>query len=135
MTHPTRLTALVCGGRDYSDAATVITVLDNLRQEAANVSRRLHLVTGGATGADALAERWARARGVPCRVYHADWDHYGRSAGMIRNQQMLDSEPVDVVIAFPGGRGTADMIRRASLRVADVRKIRASRLTGEPPPE
>ncbi len=41
----------------------------------------------------------------------ADWANYGKGAGHIRNQQMLDSG-IDLAIEFPGGRGTADMRRR-----------------------
>lgn len=71
------------------------------------------LVHGAARGADSLASEWARSRGVleiPCP---AQWDLHGRRAGILRNQQMLNQETIDLVVAFPGGRGTADMTRRA----------------------
>jgi hypothetical protein len=71
------------------------------------------LIAGGARGADTLAEEWAKAQGIQCEVYMADWEGLGRKAGPIRNQQMLDEGKPDLVIAFPGGRGTADMVRRA----------------------
>jgi hypothetical protein len=45
-------------------------------------------------------------------AFPADWKRHGKSAGPLRNQEMLDAAP-DLVIAFPGGRGTADMVRRA----------------------
>ena len=56
-----------------------------------------------------------------CDVYMADWDGLGRKAGPIRNQRMLDDGKPDLGIAFPGGRGTADMVRRA--REAGVETI------------
>jgi hypothetical protein len=48
----------------------------------------------------------------------ADWDRYGLAAGPKRNQRMLDEYSPEFGVAFPGGRGTADMIRR--LRAASV---------------
>jgi hypothetical protein len=97
---------LVCGGRGYSDRARVYEVLDGL----VGVTVLIH---GGGTGADVLAGEWAMGRGVQVIEYMADWDRHGRSAGPRRNAQMLRDGRVDLVIAFPGGEGTADMVRRA----------------------
>ncbi len=71
------------------------------------------VIHGNAPGADSLAGEWARARGVPVEAYPAEWDLYGRAAGHLRNRQMLDEGEPDIVIAFPGGRGTADMKKQA----------------------
>jgi hypothetical protein len=60
-----------------------------------------------------LAADWAEKEGVCCETYPADWYTHGKAAGPIRNQKMLDDAFPDVVLAFPGGRGTADMVRRA----------------------
>jgi hypothetical protein len=64
-------------------------------------------------GADQLAYEWASAHGVPRQAFPARWTTYRRAAGPIRNGQMLAEGEPRWVIAFPGGRGTADMIRRA----------------------
>jgi predicted Rossmann-fold nucleotide-binding protein len=103
------LVVLVCGGRAYTDDGAIFRALDRLHDERG--IRRV--VTGGATGADTLAARWANEQGVSLGVYPADWHAHGKAAGQIRNQQMLDSEAPDLVLAFPGGHGTADMVRRA----------------------
>lgn len=71
------------------------------------------LIHGAARGADQLAGEWAKSRGVSLDVYPADWDKHGRSAGPIRNGRMLVDGKPDMVIAFPGGKGTADMVRQA----------------------
>jgi hypothetical protein len=112
--------ALVCGGRGYADRARVWSVLDKLAARV-ELSAVRH---GGARGADSLAGEWARARGVPEQVYPADWSR-GKTAGFERNAAMLaDNDPnlpyrhVVCAVAFPGGRGTADMVRR--LRAANV---------------
>jgi len=102
------VTALVCGGRTYADQYRVFATLDALRPSA--------VVVGGATGADALAERWARESGVPCRVFRADWQKHGKAAGPIRNSEMLENGKPDIVVAFAGGKGTEDMMRQASRR-------------------
>lgn len=101
---------LVCGGRDFKDGALVFMVLDTAH--AANPI--VDLIHGAAPGADALAHEWAYRRRVRMRPFHADWKKHGKAAGPIRNQRMLDEGRPDMVIAFPGGRGTADMIERAN---------------------
>lgn len=111
-------TILICGGRDYRDwdgfCRSMHAVLVDAQGE------ELRIVHGGASGADAMATRWADEHGYECVVYAADWKGEGRSAGPRRNQRMLDSEHVWLVVAFPGGRGTADMVRRAEAKGIDV---------------
>lgn len=99
---------LVCGGRNYYDGHRVYEIL--------NAIKRKHgidvIIQGGATGADRFAGMWARANRVVNWEFKADWSK-GKRAGPERNQQMLDDGKPDAVVAFPGGRGTADMIERA----------------------
>jgi hypothetical protein len=73
----------------------------------------LRIIAGGASGADTSAIDWAKARGATYQEYPAEWEKYGPNyAGFIRNQEMLDKELPDLCIAFPGYRGTKDMVRR-----------------------
>jgi hypothetical protein len=110
---------LVCGGRDYSDRDRVFAELDALA-----AYRRLGVVIHGAeTGVDSLAGAWAQARGVHCRAYPANWDTDGKAAGLLRNQQMLDVENPDLVVAFSGGRGTNDMVTRARAAGIEILEI------------
>ena len=97
---------LVCGGHNYSDLATVRDVLDRL--ESIDV-----LIVGDAPGADNIAARWADLNAVPRLTFKADWERHGRAAGPIRNQRMLNEGKPTIVVAFPGGRGTEDMVLRA----------------------
>jgi hypothetical protein len=104
---------LVCGGRDYLNVAKVWDTLDQIHAgEGGGVSL---LIEGGATGADRLGRTWAQRRGVSLRTFNANWTKHGKAAGPIRNQRMLDEGKPDVVLAFPGGRGTADMVARAKM--------------------
>ena len=98
---------LVCGGRDYHDRQQVFDVLDDLREPAT------HIIHGGARGADTFGRDWAKERKVPYTTFRADWGKLGRAAGPIRNQKMLSEGKPDLVVAFPGGKGTADMVSRA----------------------
>ncbi len=105
---------LVCGGRDYKGLSALYDYMDALHR-----SSPIHkIVSGGARGAEIMALQWALDRGVAGEQYPANWQKHGKAAGAIRNQEMLDKEDVDCVVAFPGGRGTADMIRKA--RIAGV---------------
>jgi len=107
---------IVCGGRRYDDAARVYQVLDEI------VTRPLIIVQGDAVGADYLAKMWAGSRGIHCATVPALWEVNGKSAGPIRNEAMLMLNP-DLVIAFPGGRGTADMVARANAMGVPVQVV------------
>jgi hypothetical protein len=71
-----------------------------------------------------VAGRWAHETNTPCECYRAEWLLYGKAAGPMRNQAMLHRSKPDAVLAFPGGKGTADMVKRAE-RVG-IRVIRIS---------
>lgn len=103
-------TVIICGGRDFDNREMLFARLDDFHQHTVKITRLIH---GGARGADTLAGEWATARGVEAIACPANWKQHGRGAGPIRNQKMLDENNVAWVIAFQGGRGTADMTRRA----------------------
>lgn len=96
---------LVCGGRHYTDYERVCAVIPHVCTPSV-------IIHGAAPGADSLAQRWAEENNVPVEVYAADWEKDGKRAGPIRNARMLLVGKPEWCIAFPGGRGTADMIRR-----------------------
>ena len=110
---------LVCGGRDYSDLGQVFGVLDALHAARPITS----IVHGDAPGADQLGGAWGRSREVHVTACPADWSRHGRSAGPIRNARMLSVYAPALVVAFAGGRGTADMVRqskRCGVEVVEV---------------
>lgn len=110
---------LVCGGRDYGDWTSAMSFLDWVNSETP-ITMVIH---GGAQGADAFGAEWADRNGVPTWVFPADWKAHGRKAGPLRNQQMLDEALPERVIAFPGGRGTADMLRRAGKACVRIMRV------------
>lgn len=75
---------LVVGSRTFNNYELLKTKLDQLLQNQSKIV----IVSGGAKGADSLAERYAKEKGYPVRIFPADWDKYGKSAGYKRNEQM-----------------------------------------------
>jgi hypothetical protein len=110
------VSVIVCGGRDYADKEE----LDNALSFLWLCYPKLHLIAGGARGADRLAARWAHENGVDCEEVEADWETYGKRAGVLRNTAMLarllrrqaTGQRV-MVLAFRGGKGTANMCEQA----------------------
>jgi predicted polyphosphate/ATP-dependent NAD kinase len=117
---------LVCGGRDYDDAPRIYSVLDHYNAATGGFEI---VIQGEATGADLIAKAWAVTTGVrtadfpadwttldgvPCIVkYRRDGTAYNALAGHNRNARMINEGAPNLVIAFPGGRGTRDMIAKA----------------------
>lgn len=80
---------LVAGSRSWTDYNKMVKVLDDLiREEQLPFADDVTIVSGGAKGADNLAERYAHEKGYELVVIRADWDKYGRSAGYRRNEEM-----------------------------------------------
>ena len=110
---------LVCGGRDYADVERVYAVLDKLHNESGIDL----IIEGGERGAHHIASDWARLRGVTKRRYDADWQSHGSFADPMRNKTMINDGQPDVVIAFPGGRETRQMInlsRKMGFTVVEI---------------
>lgn len=100
---------IVCGGRDYTDEDNIWKTLTELHLDMP-ITLLMH---GGATGADACAAAWAAVHGMLVEEFLPDWKRYGVRAGPKRNQDMILYGEPDLVVAFPGGRGTADMVAKA----------------------
>jgi uncharacterized protein (DUF2336 family) len=110
---------LVCGGRDYADAPGLNAELDAIHREN-NVTRLIH---GAARGADALAAAWALSRNIPTSAFPAYWATHGKAAGFRRNEAMLRLGRPGLVVAFPGGKGTAHMAILARASGVPVRQV------------
>lgn len=108
---------LVCGGRTYKDAKALYKTMDSLTRY---FTPNFCIIQGGAKGADYLADCWAKSKGIPVLSVNANWDYYKNAAGPTRNQWMLDYCQPDLVVAFPGGFGTDDMMAMAAFDGVDV---------------
>jgi hypothetical protein len=103
---------LVCGGRNFDDKPLMEKVLNDFKPT--------HIIQGAAKGADSMAGEYAARHDIKQSIFPADWGKYGKGAGHIRNQQMLDEGKPDLVVAFPGGKGTANMIERTRAAGVDL---------------
>jgi UDP-N-acetylmuramoylalanine-D-glutamate ligase len=115
---------LVCGGRRFANKALLTRMLNTLHA----FEPFTLLIHGLATGADRMAMHWAIDHNVPQEGHAAAWgdlshpdalirtrpdgSRYDARAGLRRNSRMLEEKP-KLVIAFPGGDGTADMVKKA----------------------
>lgn len=99
----------VAGGRDYHVRTRVSSVLRGYADDGWT------LITGAAPGADLLAEDLWREWQAPYVGIPAQWDRDGKPAGVVRNRVIGHLDP-DLLIAFPGGRGTRDAINVAAER-------------------
>lgn len=110
---------LVCGGRDFSDTKLAYRTLDQMHRE-----RPISvIIEGDARGADRIAGYWARRNRIDSLKFPAGWKAHGKGAGPMRNEQMLREGKPSLVVAFPGGRGTADMVRRAKAAGVEVIEV------------
>lgn len=100
---------IIAGGRDYKKQPVDFDWLNFLHRTYTFTT----VISGAARGADLLGECWAEQHNVPVERFPADWNKYGRAAGMRRNVQMI--RVADAVALFPGGKGTANMRELAEI--------------------
>lgn len=101
---------IIAGSRNFNDYPTLEKYCDKV---LSSVADDIEIVSGTAYGADKLGERYAKEKGYKLTQFPADWEQYGKSAGVIRNKQM--AEYSDALIAFwdKESKGTANMIKLA----------------------
>ena len=113
---------LVCGDRNWIDYRPI-------KRELSKYNPKTDVIMhGDARGADRISGQVAMALGFPVRPFPANWNRFGKAAGPIRNQQMLDERP-DLVLAFhpniEQSKGTGHMVRIARLKGVKVEVFNA----------
>ena len=108
----------IVGSRDYNDYNTFCTIVDNYLDGR----KPQKIISGGCTGVDTLAERYAKDHGIQIQVFSADWKTHGRAAGPLRNTQIVNE--ITDLLALPTSKsvGTHDTIIKAK------RKLRESHI-------
>lgn len=106
----------VIGSRNFSDYELLESTLASLPQ----VTR---FVSGGAKGADALAEIYAEKNQIPVIVFKPDWEKYGKAAGVIRNREII--EAAEMLVAFWDGesKGTASSLAFAQKKGIPIQTV------------
>ncbi len=116
---------LVVGSRTFDDYEFMKAKLDHILKNHSNIV----IVSGGAKGADSLAEKYAKEKGYPIKVFPANWDKYGKSAGYKRNEQMhqyINKAEKRGVVAFwqNESKGTAHNFKLAEKYKNPIRIIK-----------
>lgn len=103
---------IVSGSRNFNDTVFIYKKLDELLQQYKEFNE-VEIVEGGCRGVDLIAKQYAIDNNLSYKEFPADWNRYGKSAGMISNSDM--AQYADALIAFYDGksRGTGGMIRIA----------------------
>ena len=119
---------IIAGSRKYNDYDKMLEELDNLGIHLINTIDTIEIVSGHASGADALGERFAKAYNYPLKIFPAEWNKYGKAAGPIRNEQMakyVSEADRGILVAFPVGesKGTRNMIKLAKQYGLEVEVI------------
>ena len=109
---------LVCGGRHFEDYALLNNILNKVLKDKMLAPKDVEIVSGHCVGADMLGERWAEENNASVKIFPADWVKYKKSAGPIRNKQMIDYITCfenKIVVAFvsPNSKGTKQTISLA----------------------
>lgn len=112
----------VTGGRDYPNRAKADEVMGKALKA---LSGRLFVIVGDCeTGLDLYVREFCEAHKSQLNhaVFEADWPKYGKAAGPKRNTVMVQMKP-DLLLSFPGGRGTADMTRQSEAAGIKIQRI------------
>lgn len=116
---------IICGSRDYDNYEKLKDACDFYLSRKIQSGEKVVIISGGARGADSLGEKYAKERGLEVKIFPADWEKYGKRAGIIRNKKM--AEIANACIAFPNAysenKGTRNMITLAKQMNLLVRVI------------
>lgn len=106
----------IVGSRNFHDYERFKLHVDSILCSEQHDASDYVIISGGAQGADTLAERYAKEKGYELVVYRPNWKTYGKRAGIMRNTDIIND--ADMCIAFPSksGRGTQDSIRKSKTK-------------------
>jgi hypothetical protein len=105
----------IVGSRNYVDYEAFKThIEETLKKWNVNVTNISSVVSGGAKGADSLAERWAKDNAIPTTVFKPDWNKLGKKAGILRNTDIVNESTHLVAFPTKDSIGTWDSIRKST---------------------
>jgi len=117
---------IIAGGRHFNDYALLKKTVDEAITNIKSILKGevdIEIVSGGATGADSLGEKYATEHGYQIKRFPADWAKYGNAAGPIRNREMAAYS--DCLICFWNGysRGTKNMLDEAKKKDLTIKLV------------
>lgn len=122
---------IIAGSRNFYDYDIVEDTVVSYFMSRGILKENVEIISGGARGADSLGEQLAKSYGLKLTIFPAQWDAYGKAAGMIRNKEMADYaiENSDKAILFAfwngqsrGTKGMIDIAKRCGIETI-VRKV------------
>ena len=123
---------IIAGSRDFNDYAIAKRELDSFFNTLlidATEKIDIEIISGTARGADTLGEKYAKENNIKLTRMPADWNMYGKAAGMIRNNQMAsyasENGYVGYLVVFWDGisRGTKGMIDIAKRKELNIKTV------------
>ena len=119
-----KLGLIICGSRHFDDYELLRRIVDKAL-EFYGKGKDVEIISGHCSGADGLGEKYAKEHNLDLSIFRANWSQYGKSAGPIRNKQMIDyikDFAHNLVIAFvsPTSTGTMNTIQLAKKAGIDV---------------
>ena len=97
---------IIAGSRNFTDYERFKSII-NFCEYTKDITE---VVSGGAKGVDALGEKWAAENNIPVKIFKANWDEFGKSAGYKRNLEMADYAEALIAIRLNNSKGTTHMI-------------------------
>jgi len=114
------LKCIIAGSRDITDYDLICQAIQTFGLKITEV------VCGMARGVDLLGKRWADENKVPVKEFPADWNKYGRSAGMIRNEEMATYADALILVWDGKSRGSKNMLKMAKKYDLNILEIKPS---------
>ena len=114
---------IVAGSRDFNDYELLKSEMDAILRFY-DIKTEVTIISGGCRGADALGERYARENGIPLEIFEAEWDKYGRAAGPIRNEKMVEYSNAVICFWDNKSRGTFSLIKLANKHKKPIKIIK-----------
>ena len=114
---------LIVGSRNYNKYEELKQAWQAYIDKHGLRNEKITIVSGGAQGADKLAERLAKEEGLPIEIHRPDWQQHGKSAGMIRNAEMVQKAQHLIALWDGTSKGTAMTIRTAQRKGLTIKIV------------
>ena len=115
---------VIAGSRNFNDYVRFVNEVNSFIFDEKIDNAEITILSGGAKGADQMAEKYANASNYALQVFYPDWDSYGRAAGPIRNAEMAANATHAIIFWDGVSRGSLSMIKEAQKKNLHYRIIR-----------
>lgn len=112
----------IVGYRGYTNYEEFSQHIDEYIKE---IGKPDFIISGGARGADTMAEKYALEHQIPTKIFKPDWDKHGKAAGIMRNTDIIQNSTHVIAFLSPKSIGTVDSINKAKkfnklLKIIDI---------------